>query len=270
MIQLVKIINKIIYHYKIGGILGIVMQLHNRIPIPLPPKWKWRMGIAYEIEFWRKVFNQENEYWPTFKQRLNPNRPIEGTLNKLLAEIDTTKIEILDVGAGPLTVLSVGGLIGKPIIRACDALAKEYDKILAYFNIEPTIHTGFCIAEELRETYNPNSFDIVYSRNALDHCYDPVKVVHQMVCIIKPGGFILIEGKRNEATHQKWQGLHQWNFDIDATGDFVISNKKNNISMRENLKHKAFIKANVNADSLVVIIRKDYKANDIVMEQSNP
>ncbi|MBU1053732.1 MAG: hypothetical protein KKC46_07870 [Proteobacteria bacterium] len=154
MNQLYRIREKFSYHYRIGGIWGIFFQLHQHFPVPVPNIIKWKMGVVHEIRFWEKVFNQENEYWPGFKKRLDSNRPIEGALKELLAEIDIVNPLILDVGAGPITYLSTGGFNSYPTIRACDALAIQYDKILLAHKIQPKIRTELCETEHLTHKFN--------------------------------------------------------------------------------------------------------------------
>ncbi|MBU1053733.1 MAG: class I SAM-dependent methyltransferase [Proteobacteria bacterium] len=99
-------------------------------------------------------------------------------------------------------------------------------------------------------------FDIVYSRNSLDHCHDPIKGLDQMISVTKPGGYVVIEGIRNEAIHENWIGMHNFNFDTDDTGDFIISNKIKKYSVKTQFKKKVSLKTKINKSWLVVIIRK--------------
>jgi ubiquinone/menaquinone biosynthesis C-methylase UbiE len=46
--------------------------------------------------------------------------------------------------------------------------------------------------EALLDVFLENSFDIVYSANALDHAYDPLLCIKNMLKVCKPEGWILI------------------------------------------------------------------------------
>lgn len=37
-----------------------------------------------------------------------------------------------------------------------------------------------------------NHFDIVYSKNAIDHAYNAPQVLREMVAVVKPGGVVVI------------------------------------------------------------------------------
>lgn len=45
--------------------------------------------------------------------------------------------------------------------------------------------------------------------NALDHSQQPNVVVRQLVDVLRPDGYLLIQGWSREGTSQAWNGLHQ-------------------------------------------------------------
>jgi len=52
-----------------------------------------------------------------------------------------------------------------------------------------------------------------------------VRAFGQIIALLKPGRSALIECFANEAEHEGYGGLHQWNFDVRGS-DFVIRGKR--------------------------------------------
>ena len=44
--------------------------------------------------------------------------------------------------------------------------------------------------EKLTSVFPRNYFDICSCTNALDHCYDPIAAIRQMLAVCKPGGWL--------------------------------------------------------------------------------
>ena len=66
--------------------------------------------------------------------------------------------------------------------------------------------------EELAFHFPQNHFHFILSRNALDHTENPILTIANMMYVLKPTRHIYIEVQKNEASRQKYDGLHQWNF----------------------------------------------------------
>jgi hypothetical protein len=87
-------------------------------------------------------------------------------------------------------------------------------------------------------------FDIVYSCNALDHAYDPLMAIRQMVAACKPVGAVVFEGNTNEAVRQRNQGLNQWNFMPVENGDMMVwQMDKTAVSLRHALGNEVLVQA---------------------------
>lgn len=178
-------------------------------------------GIRHEVGFWRDFLLTKGTYWgdpdiaADFRSRVDPDEPLaEPMILERLEEFRSSRISILDVGAGPLTVLGKR-YPGKTLeIVPVDPLADEYDELLAVARIEPPIRTQRCMGEDLLERFEPATFDLAYARNALDHSADPLRIVRNMVAVVKPGGFVLLRHLPNEAEYAGYDGLHRWNFDV--------------------------------------------------------
>jgi SAM-dependent methyltransferase len=128
-------------------------------------------------------------------------------------------VEILDVGAGPISAL--GTPPAGSSITAVDPLADDYDALLAEVGIEPPIRTIPCAGEEILERFGPASFQAAYGRNSIDHALDPVRVIRNMLAVVRPGGSVVLRHRRNEGRTRRWLDFHQWNFDV-RDGELVL------------------------------------------------
>lgn len=217
--KLIKILHQ-------DGLRALIIKLIAKfnLPIHLSHRFKWKAGIGFEVRFWDNFFRTKGDRWPDgYKILFMTDNPLGGRIVELLPE--QTVIQILDVGAGPIS--SIGKTIeGKNvIITAIDPLADEYDRILKKYKLHPPIKTQKLAAEELSNRFSPNTFDLAYARNCLDHAYDPEKAILEMIQVIKNGCFVLLEHGVNEAVAANYSGFHQWNFSVNNNGEFLIGNR---------------------------------------------
>jgi SAM-dependent methyltransferase len=75
------------------------------------------------------------------------------------------------------------------------------------------VPTQACEGERLLERFGPDTFDVAYARNAIDHVVDPRRVIENMVGIVRSRGYVVLRHTRNEALNHDYGQLHQWNFD---------------------------------------------------------
>jgi len=168
-------------------------------------------AFASELAFWKSMFRI---WWETGfeKVRQMQTMSLQNELARRLPD-GCTSARILDVGAGPFTTLGKH-LDGVSLhIEAVDPLAVEYNELINQYGIQTTVRTKPGDGHELTGLYAKESFDIVYSRNALDHCDDPIQVLRQMVQLIKPNGAVYIITRRCAGENNNYSGLHRWNFD---------------------------------------------------------
>ncbi|MGH2993016.1 MAG: class I SAM-dependent methyltransferase [Solirubrobacterales bacterium] len=182
----------------------------------------WTEGLPEEIGFWERVLADRVATDPGYRLRADPKAPMRDPLIKfLIGRIPEEAVSIIDVGAGPLTALGKT-YPGKTLrITATDPLAAEYVRIMQEAGIEPPVRPIACRGEDLLDRFRPGSFDVAFARNALDHCIDPVRVITNMVHLVKDGRFVVLRHLRRVAQLNLYRGLHQWNFDIER-GEFVI------------------------------------------------
>jgi len=173
----------------------------------------WSGGLGDEIEFWQKFLATGGLGWPEdFARRVDRTTLLQGSIARLLPPHGP--VRVLDVGAGPLTVLGSRLHDRELEIVATDALADEYDRLLAEHDIDPPVRTQRCDAERLTERFAPDSFHLAHARNTLDHAYDPAAAIGQMLAVVRPGGHVVLVHHENEGDHEDYEGLHQWNLTL--------------------------------------------------------
>ena len=102
-------------------------------------------------------------------------------------------------------------------ITVCDPLAHMYSRIASKCRVQRPSDTEPAFAE----FYPINTYDLVYYRNALDHSFDPVTGVREMLYVAKLGGRVYLEHSVNEAVFEEYSGFHQQNFNEDD-GDLIV------------------------------------------------
>lgn len=195
----------------------------------------WLSGIAEEIRYWRNYIGTGGGDYPDdFVFRLRADSYIDerdGILAERLEAIGTPEVNVLDVGSGPLTNLGKQLRRAKANLYPCDPLADVYGWLLDRSGVTPPVRTRFADVENLSMYFAPDGFDAVHCANALDHSYDPLGGILEMLRVLHPRGFIQLGHFENEAEHERYDGLHQWNF-TERDGDFVIWNRDVEHSLR--------------------------------------
>ena len=183
----------------------------------------WQEALPDELQFWQSFLSTGGLEWPEdFARRTNRNSLVIDPL--ITAELDRSAqetISILDVGAGPLTAVGTRYPGKRITLTAIDPLGAAYDTLLERNHITPPVRTLTGAAEELTKFFEPETFDVAYARNSLDHAYDPVLSISNMLRVTKRTGKVLLRHKAHEAENIHYFGLHQWNFEIDD-GCFII------------------------------------------------
>jgi SAM-dependent methyltransferase len=134
-------------------------------------------------------------------------------------------------------------------ITAVDPLAVRYKQLLAAAGIGPPVETEPGEVERLTERFPTDHFDLVNMENALDHCYDPLLGIRQMLEVVRPGGFVLLTHHVNEAHRTGYTGFHQWNLCAD-NGHFVVWNRQARISVNDALDDIAEVSVEIWGEDL--------------------
>lgn len=185
------------------------------------PRETWERALDSEVGFWRGWFATKGGDWPEdYPCRLDPDSVLQDWITRWLGGMGPV-VRFLDCGAGPLTKVGKTWPGHDLRITAVDALAAEYDKLLAEAGVVPPVRTQACETEHLTSMFAPASFDVAYALNTLDHSYDPLACIREMAAVVRPGGVVLLQHYPNEAENENYDGLHQWNFDW-INGDGVV------------------------------------------------
>ena len=181
-----------------------------------PAEEAWQAAVDGEVSFWANWLATKGGNYPAFyAERLDPDLPLQSNVAELIEVPAGATVRLLDVGAGPLTFLGRKNPTWHLEITAVDALAEQYSALLDDAGVIPPVRTQSCESERLTEVFAPNSFDVVFARNTLDHSYDPVGAITQMVACAKPGAVVFIMHHRNTAEDENYHGMHQWNFEAN-------------------------------------------------------
>lgn len=174
---------------------------------------KWEAGLPDEVAFWEDWLAGKTRYAEDRALRLSSGRPFPWWAKPLIPG-NPGRIRVLDVGAGPVTAMGDTWDRKTITVVPVDPLAKEYDAVLRKYAITPPVKTLYGLGESLVEQFGRESFDFAYACNCLDHAVDPVACYQQMLAVLKPGCSLVTFHEANEAEHQNYEGLHQWNFSV--------------------------------------------------------
>ncbi|MFN6272939.1 MAG: methyltransferase domain-containing protein [Microcystis sp.] len=197
---------------------------------------RWKLGAYFETRFWYLLLQGKGQksFTDELYGRLDPHFPFQEHLKKYVNQ-ESKKLKILDVGAGPVSVLGSYWPDGPEIdIYPIDPLADKYDLILQKVKLNPKARTILCYGEKITEKFPLSFFDLVHARNSLDHSYDPIKCFQEMLAVLKEDGYIYTGHSRNEGEKENYGGFHQWNFDI-IDSNFCIWNKNSRYFLKDYL-----------------------------------
>jgi SAM-dependent methyltransferase len=196
-------------------------RLLRRIGRSLTPDTRARQRRS-EVDYWRLWFETRGLEWPQdYSDRFDPSAPIQEWIAPYIDRIGKDEVEILDVGAGPLTKLGKVHPTKRLAITPIDQLADAYNAIVDRFGLRPPIRTRCCDAEKLTEAFDGQTFDIVHAENSMDHAVDAIAALREMLAMARPGGFVLLRHAEHEGLNNAYSGLHQWDF-LHDNGRFVV------------------------------------------------
>ena len=147
-------------------------------------------------------------------------------MDRIKKEKAITKLDCLDVGCGPVSRLRWGAIEGFLNITGLDPLIDMYQIILekhgySHLNNIRCSRMLNIRAEELSRHITPESFDIAFSCNSIDHTEDPPLVIEQIGACLRKGGVFGFQSFVREGTRQKWENLHQFDIYLNANLNLV-------------------------------------------------
>ncbi|HWR49915.1 MAG TPA: methyltransferase domain-containing protein [Bryobacteraceae bacterium] len=171
--------------------------------------------FANELQWWDRELGLDGDYPEAIKYRLiadrpNPHYPHDVTpLLEEAAQRLGRLPKLLDLGSGPLSMLAWGHHAGHFELTAVDPLANDYTEALMRHGHSQTSPILQGYGESLDDLFAPDTFDFVWTHNALDHTQYPRVVMEQISRVLAPGGNLLLQGWSREATSAGFVGLHR-------------------------------------------------------------
>lgn len=173
-------------------------------------------GQEHELEFWKGFVTSDRFLNGWLPDDVKTPDLVQEVADFFLARPDA---EVLDCGSGVVSILR--GTVKAKRLTMADPLSPLYEQVFDYkkYGIAPPNPTA---CEHIRYK---DEFDIVHISNALDHTQDPKLAYENLRRAVKPGGYLIVQGFVNEATHEGWAGMHQFNIDI-VNHSLQIQNKQ--------------------------------------------
>ena len=133
-----------------------------------------------------KIYEQKTERFKSFGYDGQVERDF------ILEKAGAFKGSVLEVGTGKgcfaLTLAQAGhSVVNIDISREDQAIAKLN---LQYFKVDGLVDLRIESAESL--SFEDESFDMIFSVNTIHHLDNPLKVVDELLRVIKPGGKIVL------------------------------------------------------------------------------
>ena len=255
---------------KYGKALYVKLRrVQMRYATPVHTKKVWDAGLHDEVTFWDKFLATGGMQWKNEFRRMTSDRGpiVDQLITRELDRSPSDRVSILDVGAGPLSVVGTS-YPGKVVsVTAIDPLGDEYNALLAKHDIKPPVRTTRCAAERLLERFEPESFDLAYARNSLDHSYDPIAAIANMIQVTKKTGVVLMRHHPHEGENIRYFGLHQWNFDIEH-GCFVIWSRGIEHNLTRMLEGQASVSCEQDDAWITCTIRKTSVSTESIRPMS--
>jgi SAM-dependent methyltransferase len=172
----------------------------------------WERAVPGEVAFWRRFLTSE-------KFAHYSNAPLLKSYFRRMLD-GRKRADILDVGSG---ACPTGGWtwpgVEVSLVQA-DALAWQYLALYEELGMQPVLPIEQ--QDMTAMTYPDASFDVVFCRNALNHCADPFRAVREMVRVVRPGGWVCLVHGEAPYKVDRFKDMHLWNISMAEDGADVV------------------------------------------------
>ncbi|ABC79991.1 class I SAM-dependent methyltransferase [Anaeromyxobacter dehalogenans] len=185
-------------------------------------------GFRDELAFWDRELSGRGPYAEDVRRRSTPSlMPLvyPHYLEPLLEEVRArtgAPPRVLDAGSGPLSMWAHGAEQDRIALTCSDALADAYRELLARHGLRPRYPLVQCAGEALSARFGEAAFDVAWMHNALDHTQDPGAVVRELVRVLAPGGYLVVQGWCREGTAERFIGLHRHDLWVEPPGRLML------------------------------------------------
>jgi SAM-dependent methyltransferase len=234
----------------------------------------WLDGIAYEVAFWNgRLSNRKYRFNLMEEQKSDEASGIQTQeiFAEYLREMEQSRAEqsylYLDVGCG-LSYRREDCLREYNLeTHYVDPLAIFYNEVLDKYGLDlPRIEFG--MIEYLSSFFPVETADCIAIRNALDHCFNPVKGMEECLKVLRKGGILYLEHTRNEAENESYRGFHQFNIDL-REGEAYIWNSETEVCLNDTFEKRATVKSVEKDGKIISLISKKEDAGDAGARENN-
>jgi SAM-dependent methyltransferase len=219
------------------------------------PIWRVRrLALLSELLFWERWLARLFAD-PSGAARLRDAALVPESLWRFVERVPADPVKILEVGAGPFASIGSGHPRRRVEVTATDVLADKSTRILRRRGVTPKVPVIYADAERLSRQFGADAFDLVYAANCIDHTDDALRAIHEMVSVVRPGGFIVMDHFQDEGAHQDYAGLHAWNLRAEH-GKLVLWNLKHRHDVTRLLAGACDVQVSSAGSDLHVEIRK--------------
>jgi SAM-dependent methyltransferase len=183
-------------------------------------------GLPEEVRFWElalgKAVENPDGVWFPYRSWVDPGFELQEEFKALIDAPAGAAVKLLDVGSGPLTRLGKKWEGRKLEVHAVDPLAEDYKALMARLRISAPVAPEAGDGETLLQKFPPAYFDLAHASNSLDHAYNPMLAIRQMLAVVKPNCYVYLWHFAHVGCLERYSGLHQWNFEIKGS-DMILS-----------------------------------------------
>ncbi|ACL63597.1 Methyltransferase type 11 [Anaeromyxobacter dehalogenans 2CP-1] len=185
-------------------------------------------GFRDELAFWDRELSGRGEYAEDIRRRSTPAlmtlvypHYLEPLLEERRARTGAPP-RVLDAGSGPLSMWADGAEQGRIALTCSDALADGYRELLARHGLHTRYPLVQCGGEALSRRFGEAAFDLAWMHNALDHTQDPGAVMRELVRVLAPGGYLVVQGWCREGSAERFIGLHRHDLWVEPPGRLML------------------------------------------------
>jgi SAM-dependent methyltransferase len=123
--------------------------------------------------------------------------------------------------------------------------------------IEPPVPPIECAGEDLLERFEPGAFDLAVARNSVDHATDPLRLLRNMIELVRDDGYVLLRHLRTQGERHRYSGLHQWNLGLEEEGDLMLwRTRRDRVRVSEALGEGVLVDSFADGPWIVTVIAR--------------
>jgi hypothetical protein len=171
-----------------------------------------------------------------FPGALGTAAPLPERIAELLSE-GSEILTILDMRPGPWTFSDCAYPRAMVRVVAFDPLAGGPNVAQTKDWITPPVGAQRLYGEEQLKRLASNAFDLVFARDWVEHSYDAEQAIIEMVRIVRPRCYVLMEHHPSGAEGVDDASDHRWDFSTNEAGDFIVRSQAGEINITQ--KHRS-------------------------------